>query len=119
MGYPNLAKARRRSNQHMHSTCEVRRPTHTPNGRGGYTDTHTVVYNGKCLITRRGTLPWEREFFLQQEGRSDLMIHFPHGTDVRVQDTVYHVEAATAYEVLGNPPPLTHQPTQIVPVRGT
>lgn len=91
----------------MQDQCRVERPVRTSNGRGGTTEGWTVVYDGRCLLLRRGTLPWETELYGRQEGRANVTVYLPHGTDIRPQDVV--VVRGNRYMVYGHSEPATHE----------
>lgn len=79
-----------RAEKFMVETCQIVRPSKTPNGRGGWTNGNagTTIYSGKCAVAVDNVRPYELATGGRGSGRTDMTIYVPRGTDVRLEDVV-------------------------------
>lgn len=86
-------------NDNLRDTCTVRRPTTTPNGRGGFTTTWTTVLeNVPCRVWissgPNGTSEESRFYADQEMNITDSFLIMAWDSDVRVEDeVVYNIPA--------------------------
>lgn len=100
--------------RHLTETAQIIRPVKTPNGRGGFTVTRTVIWEGKCAV-RFPTFPRELEGAVFEQGRAVAQFSFD-GTDVPkiTMADVIHWDGVD-WEVQGH----NHQPTERITLRVT
>ena len=101
------ARAIARFTRHLNETASVLRPKRTSNGRGGWESDVTTFGPYPAARMVSGMRPFERAIAMQTEGRTDMLVYFPRGTDVRIQDRVQFTGDAVTYEVIGFPEPTT------------
>lgn len=94
----------------MPDTCVVERPTNVSNGKGGYTQTWTTVYSGKCRYWissgTSGTSTEARHWGEHEIAYTEGFIITPWDTDVRNHDRVTWTQTETGvvrtFQVVGS-----------------
>lgn len=86
----------------MPDTCVVERPTNVSNGRGGYTETWTTTYSGKCRYWissgTSGTSTEARFWGDHEQSMTESFVIMPWDADVSNEDRITWTHTETGAE---------------------
>lgn len=86
----------------LDQTCQIQRPTNTPNSRGVPPGTYTTVATVACGM-RQPTGTHLQNFDYLIGGLATYQVQFPIGTDVRAQDHLLIQNQVLVVQIVLNP----------------